>query len=143
MIDAFLIWMISVTSFLRAATLACFATFTATSALAEDTLCQFSKWRGAPADIAMTWTGTAFMLRSKGNQDKIVLLLNEKTSPWIDVDRSSNGRFDTFVYRRTAGPAPGFIRNGRFSFRIYPDGRCKGFVEVKGFSMLEATGTVR
>ena len=132
-----------VTSFLRAATLACFATLTATSAFAADTLCQFSKWRGAPVDITKTWTGTAFMLRSKGNQDKIVLLLNEKTSPWIDVDRSSNGRFDTFVYRRTAGPAPGFIRNGRFSFRIYPDGKCKGFVEVKGFSLLEATGKIR
>lgn len=143
MIDAFLIWMISVTSFLRAATLACFATFSATSALAEDTLCQFSKWRGAPADIAMSWTGSAFELRTDASGDNISLKFNEDSSDWIPMARSSNGRFDTFVYRRTAKPAPGFIKRARFSFRIYPDGKCKGFVEAKGFPLLEATGKIR
>lgn len=121
--------------------LICVASTSTASAASQ--FCEFTKWRGAPDEIAQSWIGTGFRLSGKDSQKQLSIIFDDKETGALEVKTKTNSSFTTYFFSKRAKQRAGFNRNMRFSFRAYDSGKCKAFGEVKGFPLLEATGTLR
>lgn len=113
----------------------------ASAGFAQTKSCEFEKWRGASKSAAQSWVGLGFGVKnSKSGELLSIKMDNGKNTDWFPAEAKVTKNFTTYTFRMTNSAAPGYIRNNRFSFRIYNSGKCKGRVDTEGFVPIDASG---
>ena len=113
------------------------------SVMAAPESCEFTKWKGAKKDIAQSWTGTGFAIRNAKSGMQASTYYDKKATKWFAVETKTASDFKTYVFRDTRSAAAGKIVQIRRSYRVYDSGKCKAFVEAKGFRPIIANGEMK
>lgn len=113
------------------------------AASAETAECVFDKWRGDKKAVVQNWVGTGFVREVKGDTVNLYPVYGDTAFKADLYGIKENQKFTTYSFNLHERPAPGYMQNVRFSYRLYNNGKCEGFLRSRGFVDLTASGKVK
>lgn len=117
-----------------------------TQALAEQITCALTDWKGARSqsdEIAISWTGTRFVVNMNNNKIRVSGGGIESLG-WVATSAKRNNSFTTFTYKDTATEKDKSKRQkAQFDFRMYKSGKCSVYVKIGQYNPMIAEGRVK